>query len=69
MDAMASGRVARFASTVTEGGCREPRYCPSLETKFARFPGRTHHVWLELEGLDSHVRTPIPQRPVQFPGA
>ncbi|BDA41350.1 tRNA uridine 5-carboxymethylaminomethyl modification enzyme [Coccomyxa sp. Obi] len=60
MDALASSRGARFASglTVTEGGCREPRYCPSLETKFARFPGRTHHVWLEPEGLDSHVLYP-----------
>ncbi|EIE25107.1 GIDA-domain-containing protein, partial [Coccomyxa subellipsoidea C-169] len=59
-EAMASGRGARFASglTVTEGGCREPRYCPSLETKFARFPGRSHHVWLEPEGLDSHVLYP-----------
>ena len=34
------------------------RYCPSLETKFKRFPGRTHHVWLEPEGLDSHVIYP-----------
>ncbi len=34
------------------------RYCPSLETKFARFPGRSHHVWLEPEGLDSHVLYP-----------
>jgi Glucose inhibited division protein A len=41
-----------------QGGCREPRYCPSLETKFARFPGRQHHVWLEPEGLASHVIYP-----------
>ena len=34
------------------------RYCPSLETKFGRFPGRTHHVWLEPEGLNSHVLYP-----------
>ena len=34
------------------------RYCPSLETKFSRFPGRMHHVWLEPEGLDSHVLYP-----------
>lgn len=34
------------------------RYCPSLETKFTRFPGRTHHVWLEPEAVDSHVLYP-----------
>ena len=28
----------------TAGGCAEPRYCPSLETKFRRFAGRSHTV-------------------------
>eukprot|EP00884_Botryococcus_braunii_P016355 jgi/Botrbrau1/3402/Bobra.0337s0038.1 len=58
--AMELGATARFASglSVDEGGCTEPRYCPSLETKVKRFPGRSHHVWLEPEGLASHVIYP-----------
>ena len=28
------------------------RYCPSLEAKVLRFPGRTHQVWLEPEGIE-----------------
>lgn len=37
-----------------EGGMAEPRYCPSLETKFRRFPGRSHHVSFPHEG-EEHV--------------
>ena len=35
-----------------------PRYCPSLEAKIVRFPGRQHQVWLEPEGLASHLVYP-----------
>ena len=28
------------------------RYCPSLEAKVLRFPGRTHQVRLEPEGIE-----------------
>ncbi len=58
-DCMASGRGAQYE--VDKDGNRvavEPRYCPSLETKMKRFPNRTHHVWLEPEGLDSNVVYP-----------
>uniref|UniRef100_A0A4W3H7X9 MnmG N-terminal domain-containing protein n=1 Tax=Callorhinchus milii TaxID=7868 RepID=A0A4W3H7X9_CALMI len=35
-----------------------PRYCPSLEAKVLRFPGRCHQVWLEPEGLNSDIIYP-----------
>ncbi|KAL5015659.1 hypothetical protein ScPMuIL_005248 [Solemya velum] len=35
-----------------------PRFCPSLESKILRFKGRKHQIWLEPEGLDSHVIYP-----------
>ena len=36
-----------------------PRYCPSIEDKVMRFPEhKTHHVFLEPEGLDSDLIYP-----------
>lgn len=36
-----------------------PRYCPSVETKIVRFKGKdSHQVFLEPEGLHSHVYYP-----------
>ncbi|XP_072523422.1 protein MTO1 homolog, mitochondrial [Salminus brasiliensis] len=35
-----------------------PRYCPSIESRVLRFPGRQHQVWLEPEGLDSDLLYP-----------
>lgn len=35
-----------------------PRYCPSLEAKIMRFSGREHQIWLEPEGLTSHLVYP-----------
>jgi len=34
------------------------RYCPSIESKVLRFPGRRHQVWLEPEGLTSDLMYP-----------
>lgn len=31
------------------GGTTGPRHCPSIETKFIKFPDRVHQVWLEPE--------------------
>ncbi|KAG5894360.1 hypothetical protein JTB14_031921 [Gonioctena quinquepunctata] len=35
-----------------------PRYCPSIESKVLKFPGREHQVWLEPEGLNSDIIYP-----------
>ncbi|XP_060884307.1 protein MTO1 homolog, mitochondrial [Labrus mixtus] len=35
-----------------------PRYCPSIESRVIRFPGRAHQVWLEPEGLTSDLLYP-----------
>ncbi|GAA6098832.1 protein MTO1 homolog, mitochondrial isoform X1, partial [Tachysurus ichikawai] len=33
-------------------------YCPSIESRILRFPGRQHQVWLEPEGLTSDLVYP-----------
>lgn len=42
---------------VTEGATG-PRYCPSIESKALKFPGRSHQIWLEPEGLCSDLIYP-----------
>ncbi|XP_023659465.1 protein MTO1 homolog, mitochondrial isoform X2 [Paramormyrops kingsleyae] len=35
-----------------------PRYCPSIESRVLRFPGREQQVWLEPEGVASDLLYP-----------
>jgi len=48
------GKGARFDGGVDGAGVG-PRYCPSVDAKVARFPGRDHAVWVEREGLPGGV--------------
>ena len=49
-------RSAVFSGAIEGTG---PRYCPSIEDKIVRFPDRaSHQVFLEPEGLDSHLAYP-----------
>jgi tRNA uridine 5-carboxymethylaminomethyl modification enzyme len=49
-------RSALFNGSITGAGVR---YCPSVEDKIVKFPDKdSHHVFLEPEGISSHIIYP-----------
>ncbi|XP_056153761.1 protein MTO1 homolog, mitochondrial [Lampris incognitus] len=51
-------RESLHVNTHIQQDTKGPRYCPSIESRVLRFPGRRHQVWLEPEGLNSDLLYP-----------